>query len=442
MFRKSLLTLVSLVGVLLVMQVAVFAQYAPVSGKVELLKADGTRQPVANAVVDVYRTDMKAGGSPSGKTDKKGEFSFAGMMLGAEYTFAVSAPGAAPTIFPNVKAGQDHLVITMNPGNGSKMTEAEVRSGAASAGGDQSSAEEKKLRAEYEAKNAEIAAKNKRTQEGDEIARKSNEEAQAAFKAANYDLAITKYNEGIAAVPDFVGSTPILLGGKMNSLKMKGYGAYLEGAKSTDKDIRKAKYEEATKSYDDALGAFQNAVDIFNKAEAATDPAEQKRRESFKLSLYTLAVELFRLKSVTRIDTARSADAGKVIAEYVNLETDSANKMKAQMTLGDIMRSSGDLDKAVAAYRQVLTASPDNADAIGKLGLSLFAQGAAMVPEDKEKEQEGLNLMQKYTEISPVTATDSAADKELKTSIKEAVDYLKSQNMAPKKPAATPKKRG
>jgi len=312
MFRKSFLTLVSLIGVLLVMQVAVSAQYAPVSGKVELLKADGTREPVANAVIDVYRTDVSSGGSPSGKTNKKGEFTFAGMMLGGEYALVVSAAGAAPTYFPGVKAGQDHIVITVNPGNGSKLTEAEVRKSLASsatASGDSESADQKKLRAEYEAKNVEITAKNKKMQEGDDVARKANEEAQAAFKAANYDLAISKYNEGIAAVPDFVGSTPILLGGKMNSLKMKGYGLYVEGAKSTDKELRKTKFEEANKNYDDALGAFQNAVDILKRAEPSTDPVEQKRRESFKLTLYTLAVELFRLKSVTRIDTPKSADA-------------------------------------------------------------------------------------------------------------------------------------
>jgi len=112
------------------------------------------------------------------------------------------------------------------------------------------------------------------------------------------------------------------------------------------------------------------------------------------------------------------------------------------MTLGDILRGSSDFEGAATAYRQILATTPDNADAMGKLGLTLFAQGAAVAPEDKGKEQEGLNFMQKFTELSPVTPTDSAADKELKTSIKEAVDYLKSQNMAPQKPASTPRKRG
>jgi tetratricopeptide (TPR) repeat protein len=188
------------------------------------------------------------------------------------------------------------------------------------------------------------------------------------------------------------------------------------------------------------LSAFDNAIDILKKAGAATDPTDQKRRELLTMNLYTTAVEVHRLKSATKMDTPKSAEAATVIPAYIALETDPAKKLKAQMTLGDIMRVSSNFEKAVAAYREILATNPDNAEATGKLGLSLFAQGAATDPEDKEKEQEGLNYMQKYTEMAPVAATDSPADKDLKTSIKEAVDYLKSIKMAPQKPPS--KKRG
>ena len=269
MFRKSLITFVISVGVLLSAQLSAFAQYAPTSGKVLLQKADGNSEPLVGALVEVYRTDVK-GGAPAAKTDKKGEFHFAGLMLGAEYTFAVSAPNCSPVAYPNVKPGQEDIVITMTPGNGSKLTEADIRKGAGVAktgGGEvQLTEDQKKERAELEQKNAEIIAKNKKMQEGDEVARRSNEEAVAAFKAGNYDLAISKYNEGVAAVPDFVGSTPILLGGKMNALKMKAHAIYMDGAKSADATARKAKYDEANVIYDEALVAFQNAVDILDKA--------------------------------------------------------------------------------------------------------------------------------------------------------------------------------
>ena len=51
-----------------------------------------------------------------------------------------------------------------------------------------------------------------------------------ALNAKNYDLAISKFDEGVAAVPDFVGSTPIMLDGKLVALRARGYDKYREGA--------------------------------------------------------------------------------------------------------------------------------------------------------------------------------------------------------------------
>jgi lipopolysaccharide biosynthesis regulator YciM len=145
------------------------------------------------------------------------------------------------------------------------------------------------------------------------------------------------------------------------------------------------------------------------------------------------------------MDTTKTADAQAIITDFVAFETDPAKKIAAQMTLGDIMRFTGDFEKAIAAYRQVLEAKPDHAEAMASLGLSLVADGAAQTPENKEKMQEGLNFMQKYTEIAPVSATDSPQTKELKESVKATVEYLKSEKMVPQKvttPKTTTKKRG
>ena len=445
MLRKSYFSFV-LAGVFIVFgQAASFAQSAPVSGTVQLEKADGTREPVAGALIEVYRIDIKSG-FPSAKTNKKGEFSFAGLPFGATFAFSVSAPNCSPSIFPGVKAGQEKLVITLNPGDGSKLTEDEVRKGAAAkpSGGNNTvelTAEQKKQQAELIKKNAEIQAGNEKIKNADEIARKSNEEGNAALKAENYDLAIVKFSEGAAAVPDFVGSTPILLNGKMIALKGKGFKTYREGASQSDLDIRRAKFAEANKSYDEALVAFQQATDVIKKADAPATPAEQKQRDSLKSDLYAAATEIHRLKAVGGVDTSKGSDASILIGEYIAIETDPAKKLAAQMTLGDIMRLTGDFEKAVASYRQVLVTKPDHPEAMAGLGLSLFAQGAAVVPEDKAKEQEGLNYMQKYTEIAPIAATDSQSVKELKASVKETVDYLKAQKMAPQKLPSTGKKK-
>lgn len=445
MFRKSYLIIIFTCAFLAFGQISGFAQYAPTNGTIELKNSDGTLAPVAGALVEPYRSDAKIG-FPASKTNKKGEFTFAGLPLGVTFMFVVSGPGCSPVVVPNIRAGQDKLLITMAPGDGRRLTEDEARKGgnapATNANGTEKpremTAEEKKAQAEYEAKLAEVTAKNEKIKAGDDVARKSNEEGNALLKTESWDLAIAKFTEGVAAVPDYVGSTPILLNGKMLALKGKAYAIYREGAATADPEARRAKYADANKYYDDALATFQQAVDIINKADAATDPAEQKRRDSLKVGIYATATEIHRLKAVGGVDTSKAVEASKIVTDYIALEADPARKLAAQMTLGDIMRVSGDFEKAVAAYRQVLEVKPDHPEAMAGLGLSLFAQGAGVTPEDKAKEQEGLNYMQKYTEIAPIAASDPQAVKELKQSVKDTVDYLKAQKMAPQKITTTP----
>src|SRR4051812_267820 len=100
MFLKSFSLAAVSAAFVLCLQLSAAAQYAPVSGKVQLLKADGTREPVAGAVIDIYRTDIKTS-APTTKTNKKGEFSIVGMLFGADYVFSVSAPNMSPLIYPN-----------------------------------------------------------------------------------------------------------------------------------------------------------------------------------------------------------------------------------------------------------------------------------------------------------------------------------------------------
>jgi len=444
MFRRSYFSFVfGGLAVLLAVNIASFSQTgAPVSGRVEMQKADGTHEPVAGALIEAYRTDVK-GSLPSSKTNKKGEFNFVSFPFGAEFGLIVSCATCAPIAFPNVKAGAERLVITVSPGDGKHWTEAEARANLTSAPGPSTgdsggeTQAEKNARAEIEKKNAEILAKNEKIKAGDAAAAKANTEGYEALKANNYDLALAKFNEGIEAVPDYVGSTPVMLNGKMDALRRKGFALYQEGFKTTDAAARKSKLDEAIKNYDDALASFQQAETILKSAPAATDPTDIKRRETINLSLYRSAMELHRLRA--GIDAAKVTEANTLIGEYLTLETDPAKKIEAGMNLGDIMRRTGDFEKAIAAYRQVLALNPDNAEANGQLGLSLFGQAVAMTPENKEMEQEGMNYMQKYIDMAPVSDTDTPSVKELKNSIKDALVYLKNEKMAPQKVTAAPK---
>jgi tetratricopeptide (TPR) repeat protein len=143
-------------------------------------------------------------------------------------------------------------------------------------------------------------------------------------------------------------------------------------------------------------------------------------------------IESYRLIVRTKADVSRAKDAVPVYEQYFAAETDPAKKLSARLTLADMLREAGESEPAIAEYRAVLEASPDNPDALAGIGLSLFNVGVS--EDNKPKMQEGLNFMQKFADTAPDTHP-------LKASVKDAVDYLKTeQKLAPQKTAPTKRK--
>ena len=429
----------------------VFAQNAPVRGEVKLKKADGTVVPVADAIVDAYRTDIDVGKMPEAKTNKRGEFNFVGFPLGQRFVLAVSGPGIGPRIQPDVKAGMERIVFVVNEGDGSRLSEVEAREAAklaaevpATGMSEAQKESARKQREEFEKKNAEIKAKNEKIQADDETARRADAEGKAALKEKNWDVAIAKFSEGIAAVPDYVGSTPVLIIGKMTALKNRGFDIYVQGAKAPDVKVRLEKYAAAKKEYNDALAVYAQATEILKKAEPATDPKDQQFRKAVANDLYTTVIEVHRLMAVGQVDTSRVAEAEAVIKEYQAIETDPVKKSAAMTTLGDIMRYSGDFEKAVAAYKTVLETTPENTEVMASLGLSLVAQGTSVDPPNREQLQEGLNYMQKYADTVAISPSDPPTVQEFKKSVKDTVEYLKTEQKLKAQPtkAAPARKKG
>src|SRR5690349_3717802 len=102
------------------------AQVGELRGTVMMKQADGQKVPVADAQIDVFRTDIK--GEYKTKTNKKGEFVFAGIPFVGTYVVAVSHPTAAPNFIPGVRAGHGVPVdIEVTPGNGKRLTFDEIK---------------------------------------------------------------------------------------------------------------------------------------------------------------------------------------------------------------------------------------------------------------------------------------------------------------------------
>ena len=436
MFRKNYFTILLSISLLLAGSIAVFAQNAPLTGKVELKKADGTTEPVQGAMVEIYRTDIKAKG-PTAKTNKKGEFSFAGLQLGATFVIVVSGEKINPTYQPNVRAGIDGIVITASEGDGRKLTEEEVRTTLASGPPTTNtttgkmSEEQKKAQEERAKLEAEYESNKKKVESETATINKALKEGNAAYSSKDYDLAITKYDEGIQANPTFVGSAPVLMNNKGFALTKRAVVNYNQGATSSDPALKADMMAKVKKDLQDSVSVFDNSWSILQGAK----PGDITNQEGYNKAKYDTLIGLtdsYRLLVFTKSDTSKSAEAKAAFDEYFKLETDAVKKAKAQITLGDIMREAADSDNAIIAYRAALESSPNDPDALAGLGLSLFNAGA--ISDNKQQMAEGLGVMEKFAEVAP-------ENHPLKSSVKDAVTYLKSQNIKAEKPVRTTKKK-
>jgi len=411
------------------------AQGGPVRGEVKLTKSDGTVVPVADAVVEAFRTDTNKGSMPSAKTNKRGEFSFVQFRSGETYALSVSAPGISPIVEPGVKAGRENIVINVKEGDGKKLTEAEVRQAVAGAIGTPTgelTAEQKKALAEQQAKIAEVESKNKKIEQSNAIITRSLQEGNEAFNAKNWDVAIAKYSEGVAAEPEYVGSAPVLLNNKGAALRARVVVRYNQSIKAADVAAKveglksvKADLSEAAEGHNRSWTMLKNAT--------ATDFTDPKVKEAQIAVALTGGRDTFRLMADTeQVDDTKLEIAKAMIPAYVAIETEPAKKESAMLILADIYRVAGDSNNAIAEYRKVLETSPENLDAMSGLGLSLV--NAGYINNDKAQLQEGSNILQKYATAAPDTH-------KYKNDAVALIENLKSeQKITPQKATTTRRK--
>jgi tetratricopeptide (TPR) repeat protein len=415
------------------------AQVGELRGHVWMQQADGQKVPVADAQIDVFRTDMTA--KYNTKTNKKGEFVFAGLPFIGVYTVAASHPTAAPNFQPGVKAGRDIPVeLTLGPGDGKRLTFDEIKSAGggsptppnASGGTPQPSAEDKAKIEEMKKKNAEIEASNKKITDANEVIARTfkagNEALQAAGAASKannsdeavtkYTAAVTQYDEGLAADPE----QPAILTNKAVALKGRGVEKFntTVRSKTLDDAGRTAGLEAAKADFKAAAETSAKAVTLIKALPAPTEAAELQRYNGNKYAAMLTQAESMRLY-VSKADGTQ-ADAGlTAYKDYIAIETDPAKKAKAQLDMAQMLLDAGASDKALVEFKAILAENPNSPDANLGAGLAVYATG------DKAKFQEAANFLQKFVEVAP----DGNA---MKDDAKAILTELKnSENVTPEK---------
>lgn len=434
MFRRYLL--LGFACATLIFSTAVFAsaQTAQLRGRVVVRQADGTTAPANGAAVLVYRTDIA--GKYETKTNKKGEFVFAGVPLVGTYIIFVSNAGAEPTWIPGVKAGREiDYGVEMSPGDGRSFTADEMKtivaqgkSPAASSGQVRASAEDKAKLAELEKKNAEILEKNKKVEESNTIVQRTFTAGNKFLQDKDYDGAIAQYDEGLTADPEHPGA-PSLLTNKSSALRARGVNRYNAALKAPDETTKKAGFDAAKKDWRDAFEASSKAVEILKTAASGATPdiaANAKTNLYFALLAKADAASFF----VSKVDNTQAAVGVKAYEEYIAAESDLTKKAKAQHSLAQMLFDANDFDQALAEYQKILTTNPDDLVALLRSGQALFNIGA--LNNDKAKYQQAADYLAKYVDKAPDTDA-------LKTDAQAILETLKEQENV--KPAAAPSRR-
>ena len=446
MIIKYFIGALAVAVLLAVASVPAFAQVGELRGSVMMQQADGQKVPLADAKIDVYRTDIK--GQYDTKTNKKGEFVFAGLPFTGTYTVVASHGTARANFVPGVKVGRGIPVeVTVTPGDGKVPTREELEAAgafstappaaaAANTGGN--SAADKAKAEELRKKNEEIENANKKITEVNEVIGRTFKAGNDALTAANlaskannseqaiqkYGEAVTQYDEGLAADPE----QPAILTNKAVALKARGVERFNSAirSKTLDDAGRTAALDAAKADFKAAAEASTKAVTLLKAQTTPTDPAELDRYSKNKYAALVTNAESMRL-FVSKVDTTQ-ADAGlAAFKDYMAVETDPAKKAKAQLDSAQMLLDAGAADKALVEFQSVLASQPDNPEANIGAGLALYAA------QDKAKFQEAANYLQHFVNVAPDTHP-------LKDDAKAILAELKStEKVVPDKAPARPR---
>ena len=428
MRRSYIFTSIIATVVLLLSAAAAAAQVAPLRGHVVLKQADGTSVKPADAVIDVYRTDIS--GVFHTKTDKKGEFVFAGLPFVGRYVIAASMPNAAPGFQTGVRVGQDiDYEIVLSPGDGRRLTLEDINKAgtatpASGGGGAGESAADKAKREEMLKKNAEIEANNKKAENSNKIVAETFKAGNEALTAKNYEEAVKQYDIGLAADPEQAA----LLTNKAAALKALGVAKYNAAIQSKDDAARAAGIEAAKADFKNAAESSDKAYELIKKETVAADPNAQKAHESNKYAALNVRAEAYRLY-VTKGDPTKIDGGIAAFEDYLAAEPDPVKKSKAQLDLAQMLLDAGAGDKAFAEYQKILATNPDDPDANLGAGLALYSTG------DKAKYQQAANYFQHFVDKAPDTH-------KFKNDAKDILANLKNtENVVPERTTPARRKR-
>lgn len=406
MYRKSLISLFFLLAVAFVSNAS--AQGQSVSGSVQLEK-DGTLTPVTGAKVDLFRSDV-AGKGQTITTGADGKFSFANVESGFQYLLFVSGPGISPDFYPEISAGTSNFFMVVAVGDGRTLNEADLKASIAKL-----PADDLKKRVENNKKIQSVLGTNKRVEDGTKFNQIAIKEGIPALNAKKYDEAIKMFDDAIDATPDFEGSTPVFLNAKAVALKGRARDGIIAAQKG-DVTAKTAAKEKATADYAVALPAFDRGLEIIAKAPATS--SSKAVMDTTKALIYYNYVQALAEMYETSIPVPETIDAAKILAGYLETETDLKKRQEVLLSFGDKSMRGGAVAASAMAFKKALETDPKDLDALSGAAIALGAMAFMDEPPNTAQMQEATKYGKQYLDAAPKDHKSQDAVVDIMESIK------------------------
>jgi tetratricopeptide (TPR) repeat protein len=415
MYRKSFLSVLFLVTVFLFSITAAEAQ--SVSGVVELEK-DGARAPLAGAKVDLYREDIKGKGQTV-TTGADGKFNFATVEAGFKYMLAVSGPGAAPNYYPDINSGTQNYLAIVGPGGGETVTEEQLKAVI-----EKMSTEERKKYAEQAKKAQEVLSGNARIESSTKLNKIALEKGIPALNEKKYDEAIAMFDAAINAAPDYEGSAPVFLNAKGVALKSRARDGIVAAQKG-DAAAKTAAREKATPDYAMAISSFERGLEVIAKAPATSTSKEvmAQSKQSINSNFVQALAEMYE----TSVPVPETVDPAKVLAGYLETETDLKKRQTVLISFGDKAMRGGAIEASAMAFKKILETEPKNLDALGGAAVALGAQAYA-----KDYENPDAAMMQEAAKYGKAFLDSAPKDHKDQLAVVNIMDTIKTQTSGKK----------
>lgn len=375
-------------ALLSLLTISAFAQLGRIEG--EVVKA-GTTEPVVGASIEIVRMDIK--GSYPLKSDKKGKFLHAGVPYVGNYTILVSADGFEPTFLgPGIRPTGDLLKVEMRPGDGRKITIEDVKKAqggggkgpAAAAAG---AAAAPKMSAEDAKKAKEEFEKAKAERDEAEKFNSSIQQINLKLKEGNDAMAKPDLPAAIAAFKEAVALNP--------NIHISNGNLAIALQKRAVSEFNGGQRDPAKQDFLDSIAASNKAIESLDAQEK--DPKMKNDPVQNKGNRRTYHVVRAESESIlgTKFGDGEKADAA--VKDYqiiATLTDDPAEKKKYPLKAANLLReTAGKQAEAVAAYKAILDAEPDNIEALYGLGL--------VYANEEKTWQDSANMLQKFADKAP-----------------------------------------